>query len=831
MNLLDKLDLMTNNVVIEPRKIFMSLPSKIPGYGYPRDVQREVWDKWFKIRHEKNIIIKMNTGSGKTVVGLMILQSSLNENKGPAIYVVPDNYLVSQVINEANNLGILATDNREDYNYANSKAILVTSIHSIVNGYSVFGMQSRNKNYPIGSIIIDDVHACINRIETQYIIRIDDDSKAYSEIIKVFSAIIKEYSPQRYIDIIELKDRRESILVPFWEWQEHYNDVYRILKKYENEKEIYYKLPLVDNCLETCDCIITASSIEITPKGIDIDKITSMANAERRIYMSATLADDSVFVSGLGLEENDLCNIITPEYANDIGDRLILFPKHLNNDITDEQIKNKVEDIANKYNVAILVPSFERANFWDPDKKYTVGKETIDQRVRLLKNGEYHGLTVFVNRYDGIDLPKDACRMLVIDGLPPLNSINKKYQQSIAPLNTTFVREQIQRIEQGMGRGVRSTDDECCIILMGDELSEVLTRKNGTDFFSIATKCQYDLSKKLWDLLVNEYPKPTVEQVFEIANYSLDRNPQWVTQCKNVLSSAKYSTELQIDNKELALRKAFVRGLNSQWKEAADCIEKVKNEEKDEKTKGYLLQIIAEYTNKYDKIFAQQVLRAGKKKNPAIISPLDGFEDIKLYNYQSQASNIQKVCISNDKDKNRIMSKVDAIISKLDFERDADVFEEAINDLGVYLGFICSRPDKETSGNGPDNFWATGDNNYIVIECKNKAETSEISKRYCDQLSGSINWFKRHYPNESKHNAIMIHPSRIVKDEASPDSEMRVMTENEVNKLKTALRKFYSGVCENSGFEDINKIIGLLQKNKLRRNDILNEYSVTFLRK
>lgn len=53
----------------------------------------------------------MNTGSGKTVVALLILQSCLNENKGPAVYVVPDSYLVSQVIEQAIQLGIAtATD-------------------------------------------------------------------------------------------------------------------------------------------------------------------------------------------------------------------------------------------------------------------------------------------------------------------------------------------------------------------------------------------------------------------------------------------------------------------------------------------------------------------------------------------------------------------------------------------------------------------------------------------------------------------------------------------------------------------------------------------------
>ena len=36
------------------------------------------------------------TGGGKTVVGLLMLKSCLNEGVGPAVYVTPDNYLVSQ---------------------------------------------------------------------------------------------------------------------------------------------------------------------------------------------------------------------------------------------------------------------------------------------------------------------------------------------------------------------------------------------------------------------------------------------------------------------------------------------------------------------------------------------------------------------------------------------------------------------------------------------------------------------------------------------------------------------------------------------------------------
>ena len=229
MDLLSRLNPSTKPKAIEPREIFMTLPSKDVSYGYPRDVQSEVWKKWFEKRNEKNIILKMNTGSGKTVVGLVMLQSCLNEGEGPAVYVVPDNYLVKQVINEANNLGIRVTDNKEDYYYSNSKAILITSIQTIVNGHSYFGMRNDGSNYPIGSIIIDDVHACMDKIVSQFMIKIGVESEVYDEIINIFGAYLKDYNPNSYIDIIELKDKSKTMLVPYWEWQREKDNIYRLL--------------------------------------------------------------------------------------------------------------------------------------------------------------------------------------------------------------------------------------------------------------------------------------------------------------------------------------------------------------------------------------------------------------------------------------------------------------------------------------------------------------------------------------------------------------------------------------------------------------------------
>ena len=148
------------------------------------------------------------------------------------------------------------------------------------------------------------------------------------------------------------------------------NNIYRLLRQYENDqnKFVYFNFPLIDDCLSSCNCVITSRNIEIMPKGIYISNISGFENAMRRIFMSATLADD-----------------ITPEKANDIGDRLILFPTHLNKLITDEEIKRKVIELSTDYNIVIIVPSYERGKFWDETGNRIINKENIDSAVANLK--------------------------------------------------------------------------------------------------------------------------------------------------------------------------------------------------------------------------------------------------------------------------------------------------------------------------------------------------------------------------------------------------------------------------------------------------------------
>ncbi len=174
----------------------------------------------------------------------------------------------------------------------------------------------------------------------------------------------------------------------------------------------------------------------------------------------------------------------------------------------------------------------------------------------MLKQGEFKGITVLVNKYDGIDLPEDSCRFLVIDGLPTMRSEYDVAVYNINPNDKCICRELIQKIEQGMGRGVRSNNDYCVVVLMGNKLANVLVNQGGDEYFSKATLEQYNISKQLWGQLMNSDNSPNIKEIFELAYYVLQRDQDWVSASKNALASVKYDKTASVDRTVVATRRA-----------------------------------------------------------------------------------------------------------------------------------------------------------------------------------------------------------------------------------------------------------------------------------
>ncbi|MFU1980817.1 hypothetical protein [Bordetella hinzii] len=66
----------------EPLEIFRRLP-KPPGINDLYTSQAEVLDTWYQRRKQRDIVLKLHTGGGKTLVGLLMAQSTINETNEP----------------------------------------------------------------------------------------------------------------------------------------------------------------------------------------------------------------------------------------------------------------------------------------------------------------------------------------------------------------------------------------------------------------------------------------------------------------------------------------------------------------------------------------------------------------------------------------------------------------------------------------------------------------------------------------------------------------------------------------------------------------------------
>lgn len=804
---------------IEPSQIFRGL-NRNKKYAYPRDVQDQVWSDWFKKRDKKNLVLKMNTGSGKTVVGLTILQSCLNEEKGPALFLCPNIQLVNQVMNTANELGVSVTDNPKSIEFKSSEAICITTIQKLINGKSVFGVG--NSKIDIGSIVIDDAHACLDIVEEQFTLNIPRNSDCGKEIWSLLEGDIKRQYENKYIDLNNL-DPHAQVLVPYWSWQDRASDIYKLLYEYKEDECLLFKWELIKDHLKYCHCVCTHKNFEISPFQVPIDVISSIKNTSRVIFMTATLADDSILFSHFDVKEYKRENVVQPKNCNDIGERLILIPKSIDTNVEDEQIRDFAIEQSKTENVVVIVPSFDKATFWEGDAHLMLSNDNINEGVEALK-ARHVGLTILVNRYDGVDLPDDACRLLIIDGVPTIDRWIDNIEDSYLP-HATSTRF-IQKIEQGMGRGTRSNLDYCAIILMDDNLIDRLYVKDAVQNFSPATKQQYELSKKVIQQIKEQ--NATFKNAVHLC---LSRNEDWMNANKSVLSNIEYS-EPSPKPRAVILREVFNSFVHKLDTRNTICkLQNIINETGSSDEKGILQQYLASYINFTDQYQAQQIQLSAKTLNQSVLSPIEGITYEKMY---MPISNQAKRCcqhFNNYSDPNKLILEIEAIIKDLAFGVKANLFEAALASIANFIGFISSRPDSEIN-KGPDVLLNISPNNYLVIECKNEATAKVISKNYCGQLLSSTNWFTDEYKVEENsifYISIMVHPSLTFDYHASPSKNFRIITKEKLDSFVTKVYSFIRSVVNNNYInQDVNSIQNQIKQHGLESENFVENFTCEY---
>ena len=151
----------TTNVT-HPKDIFLRLP-KPPGIDDLWQSQAEALDDWFDRRNEQDLVLKLNTGGGKTLVGLLIARSTLAEKGGPVLFLCATNQLAQQTISHARQFGITAvpyvSGQDLDGEFLSGRAIMVASYQALFNGWSYFGtLGERREIVRPSAIVLDDAH-------------------------------------------------------------------------------------------------------------------------------------------------------------------------------------------------------------------------------------------------------------------------------------------------------------------------------------------------------------------------------------------------------------------------------------------------------------------------------------------------------------------------------------------------------------------------------------------------------------------------------------------------------------------------------------------------
>lgn len=816
----------TSSEIIEPRQIFTTLVRQ-PRFKFPSANQGEVLDKWFEHRFRPDNTIKMNTGSGKMLVGLLILKSCLNEKIGPAVYVTPDNYLVRQVIEEASDLGIVVTEDVNDAGFLSGSSILVVNIDKLINGKSVFGVGI--VNIAIGSLVVDDAHACLDAVADQFSIDLPRTHSAHIKLLDLFEEDLKSYSPVGWVEI-KAEDPQGLMQVPFWAWQAKAEQVLKILHANKDADELKFSWPLLKEVVSLCTCAFSGRSLQIKPRCLPIDQIPSFAKAKRKNYMTATLADDGVLITHLQADPESVADPIRPKGVGEIGDRMIIAPQEINPEITDVDIKRLAVEVATSHNVVVLVPSRVRADFWSDVADQMLNKDSINHGVAKLKSGHV-GLTVLVNRYDGVDLPDDACRLLIIDGQPETLGLIERIEAGPLEGTEQQLLRQIQRLEQGIGRGVRSSEDRCAVILFGARLTQRVNSPEAKKMFTPATMTQIEMGKEL----TKQIKGRPIEDLRPILDLCIEQNTpdgkKLLQAGRARLAKAAEGVASHIEASVPRVRKAFDLATQRRWAEASEEIQAAVSAENEPTLRGYLKQQLAEYVNRESGVEAQRILLSGFTENQRILRPLQGISYTKVLTptaTQGQAS--REFIISRFLGPNDFILDINALLGDLSWDPDrTDIFEAAMQNLGVLLGFGSQRPDKMYKNGGPDNLWAVGGLKYFVIECKSGVvdHNKPICKDYCNQLLGAVSWFKRTYSDSCIPVPIQVHPFAKYQAEASPSADMRVMDAKCLQKLKDALCKYANAVVAGGdGFPSADKFGEELQNLNLNQANFIQAFTV-----
>ena len=748
--------------------------------------------------------------------------------KRPAVYLCPTIQLVKQVLDEAAKLGIEAFEYPTGEPHPNpqcltGEAITVCTYDKLFNAKSTFDRQ--DVNITPCALVLDDAHAGVEEVRDAFTLKCHTD-ELQKPLLEILDGGCRTYSPGPFEDI--LSGYPDSMMkVPYWHWTSVTEEIRRALTPFAETKSLRFVWPYIRDNLRWCRCIISSWGIEIVPEVIPVRLSRSYSSSAHRLFMSATLADDSVLVRELDCAPDSARKPILAGSVTDLGERMVLVPTLLDRTLDREWVMAWCKNTAKRYRVVVLCASEGQARDWIEYGAEVVIGDGVRDAVERLKRGTLT-FAVFAQRYDGVDLPDDSCRVLVLDGVPYGEGIIDKFDSGRPGIHGGVRNRLIYRIEQGMGRAVRSQADYAVVILSGPELASFTARAEVRERMSADTRAQLELAHKLAALALEEAGNPGVT-FQDLAKQCLSRDSGWKTFYdeqvrKSVRPPATASSDLLISLAD-AERRAGTAAMDGDQSTSVTIIADTITQhlQGNELLKAWFIQQQANYQHDVDPAAAMELQKAAHGKDKSLLRPPSGIVVRPTESQRIEAPAIILKKYASFTNPNGMIAEFQTVQAALAFSSSAKRFEQALLDLAPFLGAEGVRPEEEF-GVGPDNLLLWPDLS-CVIEVKNQVSADAVPKRDAEQLLHSVEWFKKSYPTRKASPLLVIKNKKVGRGVHLPE-DSRIVTPDKLERLLKAIQAFLVALVEKPASAwDVKQVAQLQIKHKLATKQVLGEYS------
>jgi hypothetical protein len=540
---------------------------------------------------------------------------------------------------------------------------------------------------------------------------------------------------------------------------------------------LYPALRLWEN-IGKCAILISSSGIEITPPFIPTGVYDFLGRGVRRVYLSATLEFETDFIRGFGRR---ITNQIAPDNDAGNGERLILLSSLFKN----KPKKEAVAAAVLKHNkLLISVPSYPKAQAWkhvgSPPSRSKFSAEL--QSFRAAPSGAF----ILVSRIDGIDLPQDTCRVMLIDGAPSGTSLMDQYLFQHLSLSNLFSTKMAGRITQLLGRINRGRSDYGAFLINGSDLNVWLKTERNVALLPPLIRKQVILGQTVQDGMEKGEP----EDIAALISQVISRDAGWLQFYRDTVDGLEVSQDAleKVKEREAQLAKSAVAEcdfMTRMWQGDVDGARSVLLDAldatalADSKLAGwYSVWLGAAYENDNDFETAVAHYKKARSRLSAWLNvPFKGDVDMKVENEGAKTA-LQKTLLAVNhhgpqavgdfvwKLKNQAKILTDGTAS-------SNAKEEAVRQFGELLGFDASRPDNEY-GLGPDVTWIDPDIKVgAAFELKTqKNDPAEYTKQEIGQAHNHVQWLADNEGDNHWDGLLIVGPSGVCKAEASPSDHI-----------------------------------------------------------